>query len=149
LLVNLHQRISRSLLYFDNRSVVAIATNPVQHGKMKHVEIDQHFLKKKVESQEIHPMYIRGKDQVADLFAKPLSSLCHWFLKCNLSMVIQHPHSLRGAVRNMSYVVIYKPKRHPSQGTISVILLSLSFSLFSLCSSPRKPRDSTTFTQST
>lgn len=32
-------------LYCDNTSAIAIAHNPVQHDRTKHVEIDRHFIK--------------------------------------------------------------------------------------------------------
>jgi len=34
-------------LYCDNTSAIAIAHNPVQHDRTKHVEIDRHFIKEK------------------------------------------------------------------------------------------------------
>jgi hypothetical protein len=33
-------------LYCDNKAVISIAQNPVQHDRTKHVEIDRHFIKK-------------------------------------------------------------------------------------------------------
>jgi len=32
--------------YCDNKAVISIAQNPVQHDRTKHVEIDRHFIKK-------------------------------------------------------------------------------------------------------
>jgi len=32
--------------YWDNKAVISIAQNPVQHDRTKHVEIDRHFIKK-------------------------------------------------------------------------------------------------------
>ncbi|KAL5736767.1 hypothetical protein ACOSQ2_031555 [Xanthoceras sorbifolium] len=37
-------------LYCDNKSAIAIAHNPVLHDKTKHVEIDKHFIKEKLDS---------------------------------------------------------------------------------------------------
>jgi len=37
-------------LYCDNTSAIAIAHNSVQHDKTKHVEIDRHFIKEKLEA---------------------------------------------------------------------------------------------------
>jgi hypothetical protein len=33
-----------TLVYYDNISVVYLSTNPVQHQRTKHVEIDLHFV---------------------------------------------------------------------------------------------------------
>jgi len=37
-------------LYFDNTSAIAIALNRVQHDRTKHMEIDKHFIKEKLEA---------------------------------------------------------------------------------------------------
>ena len=40
-------------LYCDNTSAIEIAHNPVQHDRTKHVEIDRHFIKEKLEAEII------------------------------------------------------------------------------------------------
>lgn len=41
-----------------------IASNPVQH---KHIEVDQHFVREKVQSQEVIIDYVPSDSQVADM----------------------------------------------------------------------------------
>ena len=36
-------------LYCDNKVAISIAHNPVQHDRTKHVEVDRHFIKEKLE----------------------------------------------------------------------------------------------------
>jgi len=36
-------------LYCDNKSAIEIANNPIQHDRIKHVKIDRHFIKEKIE----------------------------------------------------------------------------------------------------
>ncbi|RVX19841.1 Retrovirus-related Pol polyprotein from transposon RE1 [Vitis vinifera] len=36
-------------LYCDNKSAINIAHNPIQHDRTKHIEIDRHFIKEKLE----------------------------------------------------------------------------------------------------
>ena len=46
LLVELHSPLAKStLVYCDNISAVYLSTNPVQHQRTKHVEIDLHFVR--------------------------------------------------------------------------------------------------------
>jgi hypothetical protein len=33
-----------TLVYYDNISIVYLSTDPIQHQRMKHVEIDLHFV---------------------------------------------------------------------------------------------------------
>ncbi|CAL8167296.1 unnamed protein product [Prunus armeniaca] len=37
-------------LYCDNKAAIAIAHNPVQHDRTKHVEVDRNFIKEKVDA---------------------------------------------------------------------------------------------------
>ena len=46
-------------LYCDNTSAIAIAHNPVQHDRTKHVEIDRHFIKEKLEAGIISFPFVR------------------------------------------------------------------------------------------
>ena len=36
------------LLFCDNKAFINIAYDPVQHDRMKYIEVDRHFIKKKL-----------------------------------------------------------------------------------------------------
>jgi hypothetical protein len=72
LLHELHHPLSRNtLVYCDNVSDVYLSTNPVQHQRTKHVEIDVHFIREKVAIGYAHVLHI-PTSQFADIFTKGL-----------------------------------------------------------------------------
>jgi hypothetical protein len=75
LLAELHTPPSRStLIYYDNISAVYLSTNPIQHQRTKHVEIDLHFVRDRVALGEVRVLYVPTTSQFTDIFTKGLSS---------------------------------------------------------------------------
>ena len=46
----------------DNASSTALASDPIQHARTKHIEIDCHFVRDKIKAGQIKPVYISTKD---------------------------------------------------------------------------------------
>lgn len=61
-------------LYCDNKSAISIAHNPVQHDRTKHIEVDRHFIKEKLDSGLICTSYVSSQDNLADILTKGLNS---------------------------------------------------------------------------
>jgi len=61
-------------MYCDNTSAITIAHNPVQHDRTKHVEIDRHFIKEKLEAEIIFFPFVRSELQLTDVLTKGVSS---------------------------------------------------------------------------
>jgi len=57
-------------LYCDNKSAINIAHNPVQHDRTKHIEVDRHFIKEKLDSGLICTPFVTTNNQVADVLTK-------------------------------------------------------------------------------
>ena len=54
----------------DNQSAISIAHNPVQHDKTKHIEIDRHFLKEKLDLGILQITYVLSNHQVVDVLTE-------------------------------------------------------------------------------
>ena len=75
LLLELHAPPRRaSLVYCDNISAVYMSSNPVQHQRTKHIEIDLHFVRERVAVGDVRVMHIPTSSQYADIFTKGLPS---------------------------------------------------------------------------
>nr|CAN65058.1 hypothetical protein VITISV_008902 [Vitis vinifera] len=57
----------------DNTSTINISKNPVQHSRTKHMEIRHHFLRDHAQKGDITLEFVSTKDQLADIFTKPLN----------------------------------------------------------------------------
>ena len=67
-------------LYCDNKAAVEIAHNPVEHNRTKHVEVDSHFIKEKLDRQIILFPFVPSEDQLADILTKTVSILVRVFV---------------------------------------------------------------------
>ncbi|CAH9081568.1 unnamed protein product [Cuscuta europaea] len=59
-------------LYCDNKAAISIAHNPVLHDRTKHIEVDRHFIKEKIEAGIICTPFVSIKDQTTVFFTKGL-----------------------------------------------------------------------------
>ena len=64
--------LAATIIYCDNQRVVALAKNPTQHSRIKHIGIQQHFVREKVIMGEIELQYVPTAEQVVDGLTKPL-----------------------------------------------------------------------------
>lgn len=119
LLADLNVSINYAVPVFcDNQAAIDIALNPVQHARTKHIELDCHFVREKVQAQVILPQKIASKFQLADVFTKALGGAAHWYICSKLSL--HNPcvtATCGGSIENKSSishastaVVVVKPK---------------------------------------
>jgi histone deacetylase 1/2 len=75
LLCDLKVQVPRApLLKCDNLSAIALASNPVFHSKIKHLDNDFHFVRERVQRSDLCLEYVSTKEQTADILTKGLPS---------------------------------------------------------------------------
>ncbi|GJR74301.1 putative RNA-directed DNA polymerase [Tanacetum coccineum] len=59
-----------SKIMSDNKAAIQISENPVQHDRTKHVKVNRHFIKEKLEAEIITLPFVRSEDQLANILTK-------------------------------------------------------------------------------
>jgi len=61
-----------TVIYCDNQGAIALAKNPQFHARTKHIDIQHHFVREKVNEGLVQLKYIDTNEQVADGLTKAL-----------------------------------------------------------------------------
>jgi hypothetical protein len=61
-----------TLILEDNQGCIALSENPVNHQRTKHIDVQYHFVRERVESGEVRLVYVPTEHQLADILTKPL-----------------------------------------------------------------------------
>jgi hypothetical protein len=69
---NYGYKLSKVPLLCDNDSAIRMADNPVEHSRTKHIDIRYHFLRDHQQRGDIEITYVSTKEQLVDIFTKPL-----------------------------------------------------------------------------
>ena len=61
-----------TIIYCNNQKAQALAKNSTSHARSKHIDIQHHFVKNKVQNNTLELRHVASNDQVADGLTKPL-----------------------------------------------------------------------------
>lgn len=65
----------RVKMYIGNQSAIKLTNNTEGHRITKHIDVRFHFVEDVYERGDIDVQYVVSKEQVADIFTKPLSKI--------------------------------------------------------------------------
>lgn len=84
-----HKQATATTIYEDNQSCILLAKNPVHHSRSKHIDIQWHFVREKIESEEVQLAACSSADQLADILTKaqPKSKFLESTNRLGLSLV--------------------------------------------------------------
>ncbi|XP_028772189.1 uncharacterized protein LOC114729360 [Neltuma alba] len=87
-----------AMIWCDNLSAKALAANPIQHSRSKHIDIDLHFIRDMIQSRFLNIQHISSPLQVADCLTKALTHTQFLHHRDKLGL-FRTPSRLRGNVR--------------------------------------------------
>ena len=64
----------------DNQGSMALAKNPTNHDRSKHIDVQHHFIKKNIENKIVKLKYCPTQYIVTDILAKTLVKIRHELL---------------------------------------------------------------------
>ncbi|GMF31467.1 unnamed protein product [Phytophthora fragariaefolia] len=73
LLLELEYEQEETRIFEDNQACIAIAENPTQHSRKKHIDVRYHFIREYVRAKSIVLEYVASKSNTADTFTKGLA----------------------------------------------------------------------------
>jgi hypothetical protein len=77
-------------IHCDNTSSISVSKNHVLHSKTKHIPIKYHFLREQVTNIIVQLNYIPSKEQMVNIFTKPLAVNPFGYLRQKLGVIISY-----------------------------------------------------------
>jgi len=72
-----YQQLIATPLYCDNQSAITLSQNPKYHSRMKHVEMQHHYIREIMAKGKVNVIYCAIENMVVDIMTKSLPKLKH------------------------------------------------------------------------
>jgi hypothetical protein len=118
-------KLSKVSLLCDNESAIRMADNPIEHSRTKHIDIRYHFLRDHQQRGDIEIGYVSTKEQLADIFTKPLDEKT--FSKLRNELNILDSRNFDGNIAHIAHLYTFD---HISFITMTNVFSSLFLSAF-------------------
>uniref|UniRef100_A0AAV1UQR4 Uncharacterized protein n=1 Tax=Peronospora matthiolae TaxID=2874970 RepID=A0AAV1UQR4_9STRA len=92
-------------IYEDNQGAIALAKNPEFHKRTKHIDIRYHFVREKVEKNQVVLQYYPTQDMLADIMTKAIAAPQFTILRTELGITV-------GVATESSGSVVKEATRH-------------------------------------
>jgi hypothetical protein len=84
-----------TMIKCDSQSSINLVNNPIYHARTKHVDAQFHFVREKLQSNEIALMYCNTCENTVDIFTKPLGKIKFEMFRVMLGVEV-NPFSIKG-----------------------------------------------------
>ena len=75
------------ILCNNTSGAIILTKNLIQHSRTKHIEIKHHFIRDYIHRRDIELNFINSKNQLVDIFTKPLHEHQYFFIRNKVGMI--------------------------------------------------------------